>query len=495
LYVSPQETHTKSKSEQNEFLNNLMFAGPFWAMKNAPLNFYVPLPLTCEAALDEVNPDDPFAIRTGKITQIWDWQADRKGWYRPDGKHEKRNASRKWVAIEDWPKLQAWSQLQEQFFASNPDLQAIAAAVRELEKWCKSQVWCKAQKQLLEGKPDLQTRIAAIEKLEKWSEFNAWYQTQKQIFAINPDWQAIVAAIEKLEKWPEFNAWCQVQKQLLVINPDPQAAMKQKDWHEIQAWCQAQMQLLKSNPGSPTAKELEDWYEIQAWCKAQQQLLEGKPDSQTIAKVIKGVAVKKLADLLDISVVADPWQVVPHLHPRLESEQRRVDEDLERGSLFLENAVQMHPDTCLIYLSRHQLPTGWYRFGGEGHMVEIESVPIAEGVTQLLKQPVGRRFALVAPAAWGSKGLSYRFPVDKSQQPQPLWAYRDMMTERPQPHRFLTKSPKHDPRFSLGRYQVTAGTVYILGDPLPSWLEWPLDWFPTEGGSYKRWGSGLALPL
>jgi CRISPR-associated protein Cmr3 len=209
-------------------------------------------------------------------------------------------------------------------------------------------------------------------------------------------------------------------------------------------------------------------------------------------------AAKALANEFNITVKSEPWKPAPHLHPRLELDQRRVAQNTKDGSLFLENAVQMHPDTCLVYLASHELPKGWYRFGGEGHMVEIESVPLTESLNQLFKQPVGDRFALIAPAAWGSKNFSYRFPVDNSQDPQPIWSVLDMMTERPQPHRFLTKSPKHDPRFSRGRYTVPTRTVYVLNREQPisqPWLEWPTEWFPTEGGSYQRWGSGFALPL
>jgi CRISPR-associated protein Cmr3 len=340
LYVSPREpTQTTEQEKENlDFLNSLMFAGPFWAMADTPLNFHVPLPLTCETKLDPPFTGERFTIGQGKVTQIWDWQpasddGERGRWYRPDGLKKKRDDNKTWIAISDWHKLQEW----------------------------------------------------------------------------NREWTAISTKSEDI----------------------PSAA-------------------------------------------------------------------KKLADGFNIPVRSEPWQPAPHLHPRLELDQRKVAQNPEQGSLFLENAVQMHPDACLVYLASHELPTGWYRFGGEGHMVEIESVPLTESLNQLFKQPVGDRFALIAPAAWGSKNFSYRFPVDDSQNPQPIWSVRDMMTERPQPHRFLTKSPKHDPRFSRGRYVVPARTVYVLKEEeqiLPPWLGWPTEWFPIEGGSYKRWGSGFALPL
>ena len=107
----------------------------------------------------------------------------------------------------------------------------------------------------------------------------------------------------------------------------------------------------------------------------------------------------------------NPWQYLPHLHPRLKLEERRVDVDRNRGSLFLENAVQMNPDTCLIYLANIPIENGWYRFGGEGHMVDLQCIKIADAIEQRLKKSVGDRFALITPAVWGSNRLSYREPI------------------------------------------------------------------------------------
>jgi CRISPR-associated protein Cmr3 len=43
----------------------------------------------------------------------------------------------------------------------------------------------------------------------------------------------------------------------------------------------------------------------------------------------------------DATVYAEPWQFLPHLHPRLQDNERRVVDPKidDRGSLFLENAV------------------------------------------------------------------------------------------------------------------------------------------------------------
>ncbi|MCC5680915.1 hypothetical protein, partial [Klebsiella pneumoniae] len=55
------------------------------------------------------------------------------------------------------------------------------------------------------------------------------------------------------------------------------------------------------------------------------------------------------------TVEKGPWKFLPHLHPRLKVDERRVDEDSDRGSLFVENSVQLDPDACLVYLSSHEL--------------------------------------------------------------------------------------------------------------------------------------------
>jgi CRISPR-associated protein Cmr3 len=218
-----------------------------------------------------------------------------------------------------------------------------------------------------------------------------------------------------------------------------------------------------------------------------------------------------------------PWLFNPHLHPRLALDQRRVyieDEntpaDEKKGSLFLENAVQMPPETCLVYLSSHQLESGWYRFGGEGHLVEVTCQVIDENskIKELLDEKIEDKFALITPAIWGSNRLSYRYPIplkkgntDQSSQDNPdsnnqgSWDIKTIFTSRPYPYRYRlgnhdqasTNQPK---LLSRGRYAVPAGTVYILEIPLSKpWLNWDENWFPYEGYSLKRWGCGLALPV
>lgn len=222
-------------------------------------------------------------------------------------------------------------------------------------------------------------------------------------------------------------------------------------------------------------------------------------------------------------VKAGSWKLVPHLHPRLKDDQRRVvDANDDRGSLFVENAVQMEPETCLVYLSTHELKPGWYRFGGEGHLVEVRSLELDTAIQTMLKKPVNHSFALITPAVWGSNRLSYREPrllrkgkehgdrhsletVDSDLNS--IWSVGTLMTERAFPFRYRLGNRKdanntdihqeHQPKLlSRGRYAVPAGSVYVLKQPLNKpWQDWDLDWFPREGPSLKRWGCGLALPL
>jgi CRISPR-associated protein Cmr3 len=170
-----------------------------------------------------------------------------------------------------------------------------------------------------------------------------------------------------------------------------------------------------------------------------------------------------------------------------------VTTDTENGSLFLENAVQMEPGTCLVYLASEPIDPGWYRLGGEGHMVEVRCDAIGSPMTELLAESVGAQFALITPAVWGSNRLSGRSHGG--------WNVKTMLTERPTPFRYRlgdhegqrSGQPK---RLSRGRYAVSSGTVYVLEEALEeSWSEWSEDWFPREGPSLKRWGLGLALAI
>lgn len=219
-------------------------------------------------------------------------------------------------------------------------------------------------------------------------------------------------------------------------------------------------------------------------------------------------------------VEKSPWKFSPHLHPRLEQDERRVvrkqdtNDEEQQGSLFLENAVQMSQDTCLVYLSTHNLEPGWYRFGGEGHLVEINCIELNAQNKSLLSQPLEKQFALITPAVWGSNRLSYRYPIElqkgdakKYEQEDSdwnnlfVWSVETLYTGRPIPFRYRlghhnTPQPHQPKVLSRGRYAVPAGTIYVLKEALNKpWQEWDESWFPKEGPSLKRWGCGLALPL
>ncbi|VEP16582.1 conserved hypothetical protein [Hyella patelloides LEGE 07179] len=207
-----------------------------------------------------------------------------------------------------------------------------------------------------------------------------------------------------------------------------------------------------------------------------------------------------------IRVKSDPWKPLPHLHPRLDPQQRIVLEDEERGSLFLEHAIQLDPKICLIYLANIPLPEGWYRFGGEGHMVEIKSHDLSITVTNLLDRGVGNSFALISAGVFGTNRFSYRTPIEKVKQPdnsfkiEPVWNVKAAISDRPRIFRYRLGGKSGQPkRLSRGRYAVPAGSVYVLEEELPSWYKWGEDtqqqWFPLEGYSLKRWGCSLALPL
>ncbi|NJK39894.1 MAG: CRISPR-associated protein [Oscillatoriales cyanobacterium RM2_1_1] len=212
---------------------------------------------------------------------------------------------------------------------------------------------------------------------------------------------------------------------------------------------------------------------------------------------------EKRIDLVKNNNVAKvPWTFVPILHPTLEEEQRHVRtpiDDDDRGSLFLENAVQMQEDSCLVYLSTHRLPDGWYRFGGESHLVEIKSEELDSETIKLLEKPIKKSFALICPAVWGTNNQSWRYPKDKNfsnERPK-------MLTNRPVPFRYRIGK-----KLGIGRYAVPAGTVYVVKHPLEeqnnTWWKFPHEWFPQSQAQksvndralpLKYLGCGLCLPI
>ncbi len=206
------------------------------------------------------------------------------------------------------------------------------------------------------------------------------------------------------------------------------------------------------------------------------------------------------------SVAENPWKMAPFLHPQLKKDERHV---LSKKGLFLENAVQMQEDTCLVYLSNYPLEEGWYQFGGEGHMVEVKSIPLRDDsrILRLLQDPIQKAFALITPGVWGSNQLSYRYPKHSKER---VFAEDNnkimMLTDKAAPYRYRIgygdkpekqqEFRKRDPgRLSRGRYAVPSGSVYVLREPLKeSWWNFPKDWFP-EKGLLQKFGCGLCLPI
>ncbi|MHC5777373.1 CRISPR-associated protein [Nostoc sp.] len=196
----------------------------------------------------------------------------------------------------------------------------------------------------------------------------------------------------------------------------------------------------------------------------------------TSAKAIRIDKYKSVAEI--------PWKYVSFLHPKIKHSERCVEDS---DGLFLENSVQMSEDTCLVYLSTYPIENGWYRFGGENHLVEIESEEITnKKFLNLMNQPIKRSFALVTPGIWGSNRFSHRHPQHES-FPKTI----EMLTDKPVAYRYRAKG-----NLGRGRYAVPSGSVYVLAEPLnKTWWEWDEAWFPKEGYSLKRLGCGLCLPI
>ena len=193
-----------------------------------------------------------------------------------------------------------------------------------------------------------------------------------------------------------------------------------------------------------------------------------------------------------------PWNFVSMLHPKMKSNERHV---VEEDGLFLENAVQLDQDYCLVYLSNYELANGWYRFGGEGHLVEVETHKLSDNhkINRLLGQKINHAFALIAPGVWGSNKLSYRYPRHPDFPRQGM----KMLTDKAVAYRYrlghsrTNQQPQTESgRLSRGRYAVPAGSVYVFKHPLNlTWWDFPDEWFPKEGFSLKHLGSALCLPI
>jgi len=183
-----------------------------------------------------------------------------------------------------------------------------------------------------------------------------------------------------------------------------------------------------------------------------------------------------------------PWEYVSHLHPQMKINERHV---LPEDGLFLENAVQLDDDFCLVYLSTYPLKDGWYRFGGEGHLVEItcEGIKSNTSIYELLHSDnkIKHACALITPGVWGSNRLSYRYPQQSDFPKEGI----KMLTDKAVPYRYRSRG-----RLGRGRYAVPVGTIYVFKKPLEkTWWEFPEEWFPQEGFRLKHLGCGLCLPV
>ncbi len=207
------------------------------------------------------------------------------------------------------------------------------------------------------------------------------------------------------------------------------------------------------------------------------------------------------------AVAEVPWRSAPFLHPKIKPDERHV---VDKDGLFLENAVQLPEDVCLVYLTNidqgELTPfAGWYRLGGEGHLVEIENHALSSQhkINRLLQQKIDHAFALITPGVWGSNKLSYRYPQHSSFPNRDL----KLLTDKAVPYRYRIGQAKAERvgdrynasatgRLSRGRYAVPAGSVYVFREPLNmTWWDFPDEWFPKEGFPLKHLGCGLCLPV
>jgi len=268
---------------------------------------------------------------------------------------------------------------------------------------------------------------------------------------------------------------------VLVKKPKKQEAVQSND----EKWCLGQHQWHRQNKD---LKPEYSWQLIDDWNLPANELRENREEHQAIAQA--------------------PWDFVSFLHPKIKNEERHV---VEKNGLFLENAVQLNQEYCLVYLSNYELPNGWYRFGGEGHLVEIQSHTLPENhkINRLLRQKIQHAFALIVPGVWGSNKLSYRYPQHSDFPRQGL----KILTDKAVPYRYRLGSKKKeeeeeilnesdDPkkerkgRLSRGRYAVPQGSVYVFRHPLNlTWWDFPDEWFPKEGFPLKHLGCGLCLPI
>jgi CRISPR-associated protein Cmr3 len=259
--------------------------------------------------------------------------------------------------------------------------------------------------------------------------------------------------------------WAQRDQPEVFYVPIPRHRIIDKDTED--EWQLEGDRHWQRDPQKPDIEAFYTWQSIDAWHRETPKIRK----NQEVAQV--------------------PWKSVSFLHPHMKSDERHV---LAKDGLFLENAVQMDEDYCLVYLATEALPDGWYRFGGEGHMVEVctHSLPSSSTINRLLDQPIDRACALITPGVWGSHNLSYRYPKQADFPRQGM----QMLTDKAVPYRYRLGNRKTERgRLSRGRYAVPVGTVYAFKQPLNKrWWDFPDEWFPDKG-LLKKMGGGLCLPV
>lgn len=314
-----------------------------------------------------------------------------------------------------------------------------------------------------------------------------------------PDSQSLKQRLHPLQLAGPFWAWSHTPENFYVPTPF-NCLIKDKKLQSMMAWHPGPCSIYGEEIEREEIQQTMSWQEG-VWAVWSEEQWQTPPNDKFERKTWISIAdwdkLQNPKTVEALTVHETPWRFAPHLHPQLQENERRVDQNSAQGSLFLENGVQLNPDACLIYLSNLEVESGWYRFGGEGHMVNLQCISIDsnDSIHQLLTQPLNQSFALITPAVWGSNRLSYREPgIQQSDGWQPLWN-ATILTERPTPFRYRLGGEGDTKRLSRGRYAVPAGTVYVTENPVSAWHKWDEAWFPKEGPSLKRWGCSLALPL
>lgn len=321
-----------------------------------------------------------------------------------------------------------------------------------------------------------------------------------------PDAGAIAGLIFGTNRQTEFTDHKSLSDNLVVAGPfwakqdSPKEFYVPIPWHKVLTETENDEWFFVKKPNSQPSEESSE----AKWCLGQHQWQRTNKDLSP-EYIWQSIDAWNLPadELREREAIAHaPWKFVSFLHPKMKQNERHV---VDQDGLFLENAVQLDSDYCLVYLSNYEMPDGWYRFGGEGHLVEIETHKLSEKhkINRLLGQKIQHAFALITPGVWGSNQFSYRYPRHPDFPRQGM----KMLTDKAIPYRYrLGQSKQNQPqenfkanptgRLSRGRYAVPAGSVYVFKHPLEmSWWDFPDGWFPKEGFPLKHLGCGLCLPV